>query len=308
MSKIHVATIITPDHLDKAYTMLESMRQFQDCHLHILLVAGLTVGAKVNLPANKNVTFYYPNDLFEGQSGRLNRLIFSKYSVIEETRPSNIAPLDYLRWALKPGFTHFLLKKFDKIIHCDCDLHFYNDFEEIIDYASDKSLVISPHWRTIHSMSSDELRYNFIHGLYNAGFFIATQKAGEILEWWSERCCVECSATSGTTYVDQKYLDLVPLYFENVGIIRHKGYNVAAWNANYLKRTIENGIVLVEGQPIIFIHYSPITIIWIENKTDPYLIKHLAEYKQALLKQQTSFYRESKQQFTTIDTTQINII
>jgi hypothetical protein len=249
-------------------------------------------------PEHNHVTFYTPDDIFDGPVGRINRLIFAKYSKVDTKRPPIIAPQDYLRWALKPGFTRHLLEQVaETIVYCDCDLYFYKDPIEILDYASDKSITISPHWRTIHSISTDELQFNFRHGLYNGGFFVVTQAGNEILEWWAERCCVECSASSDTTYVDQKYLDLVPLYFDNVGIIKHKGCNVAAWNLNYLRRTIEDNKVLIEGEEIIFIHFSPITIKWIESGLDIHLTEHLAEYNDTLTKWRMEFYRQNKQRF-----------
>jgi len=57
MSKIHIATIIT-SHYDKALTMLTSMRQFQDCHLHILFINF--VFNMANAPKNENITIYTP--------------------------------------------------------------------------------------------------------------------------------------------------------------------------------------------------------------------------------------------------------
>lgn len=291
----HIATIITPNHLDKAYTMLESLRRFRDVHLHVLIVNQYF--RPFEPPEHDHVTFYRPDDIFEGPMGRINRISFTKYSQIAKNRPAIIAPQDYLRWALKPGFVRSLLEKMAMVTFCDCDLFFYNDPAEVLEYASDKAITVSPHWRTINSVSTDEIQYNFRHGLYNGGFFIATQAGNKILEWWAERCCVECSATSETTYVDQKYLDLVPLYFDDVGVIKNKGYNVAAWNLNYLRRTVENGKVLVDGDEIVFIHYSPITISLIENGLDYQLTEHLMQYKDALTKQRIDFYRQEKQKF-----------
>lgn len=302
MSKLHVATIITPNHLDKAYTMIESMRKFHDCHAHILIVGAYHKVLKP--PTIPNTTFYTLDDMFSGKIGRINSLIFDKYKLPSEDRPPNIAKHDYLRWALKAGFIYKLLEsnKNNKLyIYCDCDLHFYNDYHEIIDYSSNKSITISPHWRTIHSTVMNEFQYNFKHGLYNGGFFICTHQAMPILEWWAERCCVECSATSNTTYVDQKYLDLVPLYFDNVGIIKHKGCNVAGWNMSYLQRSIKNGETLVSGQKIIFIHYSKVTVKHIEDGHDKELCWHLSQYKRDLMKQQINFIRQGKQEFISSD-------
>jgi hypothetical protein len=274
MSKVHIATIITISHFDKAMTMLESLRQYHDCHLHVLFTNCLF--DPIEIPENENVTVYVPNDIY---------------------RPAIIAPTDYLRWALKPGFVHKLLEEHEFVTFCDCDLHFYSDPAEILDYGNNHSVTLSPHWRTIHTKSTDEIKYNFMHGLYNGGFFMATREGRGILEWWAERCCVECTASSEVTYVDQKYLDLVPLYFENVGIIKHKGCNVAAWNRNHLERTIQDDKVLVDGHEIIFIHYSPVTITWIEKGLDIQLTEHLDQYKNDLAIQRMALYRLDKRQF-----------
>lgn len=295
MSEVHVATIITPNHLDKAYTMLDSLRRFQDAHLHVLVVNAYF--EQLETPEHDHVTFYSPNDIFDSPAGRINRLCFTRYSKPDPDRPPIIAPQDYLRWSLKPGFVLHLLEQYEDVVHCDCDLFFYGDPAEILEYACSKTITLSPHWRTIHSIATDEIQYNFRHGLYNGGFFIATRAAAEILTWWAERCCVECSASSETTYVDQKYLDLVPLYFDHVGIIKHKGYNVAAWNMNFLERTVKDGKVLVDGDEIVFIHFSPITIKWIESGLDLQLTEHLMEYNEALITQRMSFYRQDKTRF-----------
>jgi len=291
MSKVHIATIITLNHYDKALTMFASANRFRDCHLHILIVDRFH--EDISTPSDPNITVYRPNDISEGPCGRINRISLAKYREPDLSRPSLISQFDYLRWSLKPGFVSFLHQQHDTVMFCDSDLFFYNDFSEMLEKTKESSFIVSPHWRTIHTIITDELQYNFRHGLYNGGYFIATKQAEEILLWWAERCCVECSATSETTYVDQKYLDLVPLYFDNVHIIRHKGYNVAAWNAYYLPRTEENGEILVAGYPIIFIHYSPITICWIRQGLDLKLAEHLREYDAALLEQRMILLRKN---------------
>lgn len=291
MSEIEIASIITTNHCDKAFTMLESMREFRDCHLHLFPV-NLT---NEELPEHEHVTFYRPEEILDGPLGTINRLCYARYHNPPRPLPKIISRFDYLRWSLKAGFIRHLLQDHQMIIYADCDLHFYSDFSEIINYATSKSITLSPHWRTIHTTTGKEIDFNFRHGLYNGGFLIATQSGNHILDWWAERCCAECSASSETTYVDQKYLDMLPLYFDNIGIIKHKGYNVAAWNLSYLKRTIQDDEVLVAGEKIVFIHYSPITVRKIEEGDDFLLADHLREYKSALLKQRTNLYRNKLQ-------------
>ena len=147
----------------------------------------------------------------------------------------------------------------------------------------DNRIVISPHWREISPVANTDYKYNFMHGLYNGGFF-ATRDADDFLQWWTEMCAIECSAESSNgTYVDQKYLDVVPLYFDGVSIIRHSGCNVAGWNIHYLKRESSNHQILINGQPIVFIHFSPVTINKIESGEDYLLQGHMQEYDKKLM-------------------------
>ena len=295
---INVASIVTQNHVERALTMFSSMLKFRnDCHLDLLVVTGLKEQAQINL---KNVTIHHIEDFYEHKNCGLEyRLTVSKYASISEQRPSIIAPADYLRWSLKPVFTNILLENYNRVYFCDHDLYFYNDFTFLDEEANGKTICLSPHWRTISHTAEQEYEYNFKHGLYNGGFFIANKEGKPILRWWSEMCIHKCTAVAGdATYVDQKYLDVVPLYFDNVHIIKHKGCNVAAWNRTYNKRTISGNKILVGGNEIIFIHYSPVTERHIENGRDALLQEHLKQYKTALLETKTELLRSNMNQFT----------
>ena len=50
-------------------------------------------------------------------------------------------------------------------------------------------------------------------------------------------------------FVDQKWIDLVPGFYPDVGIIHHPGYNVAYWNLHC--RRVEIGDqIRVNGEPL----------------------------------------------------------
>lgn len=275
---IYISSIVTLDHVDKALTMFGSMCEHQECFLHLLIVDNHQ--QTLNL---KNVQLYKLDDLINHQTfGKDVRAAVARHNHAPPDRPTIIAPKDYVRWALKPIFANILLEQHESIVYCDSDLFFYNDYKFLIDDAADCSMLVSPHWRNIYHSTTHEWRFNFEHGLYNGGFFLVTRKGKRILNWWTEMCNHECTASSPTTYVDQRYLDVVPLYFPDVQTIMHKGCNVAAWNHQYLPRTAQNGTVLVADNPIIFIHYSPITIATIKSGIDHYLTNHLRQYYEAL--------------------------
>ena len=57
-------------------------------------------------------------------------------------------------------------------------------------------------------------------------------------------------------WTDQKWFNLVPIYFNNVNICKRKGFNTASWNIS--RRTIsrKNGQWLAGGERLIFFHFS----------------------------------------------------
>lgn len=67
--------------------------------------------------------------------------------------------------------------------------------------------------------------------------------------------CVDDKASG--IFVDQKWCDLVPAYFDGVRIVRDPGYNVASWNLSHrrIEITVE-GDILVNGHPLRFFHYT----------------------------------------------------
>lgn len=294
----NIATIVTPDYIDRALTMFGSISEFAECELHMLVITAGFENHKY--PDHANVKYYEMQDITSGPNGRINRLTFQKYKDINiSSLPEIISKYDYLRWALKPGFTMFLLEQMDQVIFCDNDLFFYNDPSGIFDTCFNNDMTISPHWRAIDNGHTDEMKYNFMHGLYNGGFYTASGSAVNILDWWAESCCVECSADSKYSYVDQKYLDLLPLYFgDQVGILKHKGCNVAAWNRTYLHRSVgEKDEILVDGHEIVFIHYSPVTIDHIERGLDYLLAQHLITYQKRLIEVRVQLMRQGMVQF-----------
>lgn len=297
---IHVATIVTHNHIDQALTLHASMQQFADITLHVLI----TNPHRNKLPALRkelgdNVVLHLTEEMTEDpQIGLTSRYIVSKYSFLsleDVSLPDYVNINDYLRWAFKSVFLQKLFQLgIDKIIYCDCDLFFYREYDFLIEHLQDNRIILSPHWRAIRPIIDNDYKFNFIHGIYNAGFIGLRADATDMLQWWSEMCTLECSADASRhgTYVDQKYLDIVPLYFDGVHVLKHKGCNVAAWNMRYLERTVQDGSVLVGGDPIVFIHFSPVTIHNIENGMDPLLIDAYQKYQEELKNQRLRLMRK----------------
>lgn len=302
---IRVASIVTSDYVESALTMFQSMRQFiPDCTLDLLVVSHHKQYPSCNIP---HVQIHCIEDFCDHpELGQLFRLALNNYSQSDCELPAHIGPLDYLRWSVKPLFSNILLEKYHKIFFCDHDLYFYSDFSFLDELSEGKSICLSPHWRTIYHSYGREWQYNYRHGVFNGGFFIVSRAGKKIMDWWAEMCLFRCSASCEYTYVDQKYLDLVPLYFDDVEVIKHKGCNVADWNRTYLERKQTPDGVMVGGQPIVFIHYSRVTVESIRGGDDHLLHDHLVEYEKQLEKTRMFLIHAGLPKFTTLPiTTQI---
>lgn len=58
-------------------------------------------------------------------------------------------------------------------------------------------------------------------------------------------------------FTDQRWLDLAPVFFLGIAILRNPGYNVATWNLTHRRAagSLEQGIT-INGEPLSFYHFS----------------------------------------------------
>jgi hypothetical protein len=199
------------------------------------------------------------------------KLILSKYG----------SHSDKLRWALKPVLIKYLLEtKYEKVIYVDNDIYFFSSPFTLIDKLNSSSILLTPHFYSADSEKNQNwFEANFRVGLYNAGFVGANKSAIPMLDWWKDCCIynVKKSYWRGL-YDDQKYLDLVPVLFDNVEILKDSGCNLAGWN--YKNRLIKLGEADLSS--VTFVHFAELTIKEfnkIENPFHPLFIEYLMMMK-----------------------------
>jgi hypothetical protein len=265
-------TIITADYLPYAVTLYRSLIKFHPEEMLIVLVADsvnpITGGA--DCPGIRILT---RQDIY---AGKYADIIYSKYA---DTNP------DALRWALKPVLiTHLLQNGFSKVIYADCDLYFVNEYEFLFTELNNFSLLLTPGRTTRNpQLQEEEFLSGYKYGQFNAGFIGATPAAISAMDWWANCCAfrVETNFSDGL-FVDQKYLDALPVLFEYTHIIRHKGCNIAFWNQHECKRVIINGEVRINGEfPIVFIHFTSKYIPELLEGNDPLIYSFYQEYEKS---------------------------
>jgi glycosyltransferase involved in cell wall biosynthesis len=167
--------------------------------------------------------------------------------------------------AIKPYCFKWLLenKKSNNIVYLDPDIYVLAEFVELYELLSaDADIVLTPHSTKPlrDGKDPDDLRL-LRTGAYNLGFCAVrpSSSASAFLDWWHghliENCTIEIEKG---VFVDQKYCDLVPSYFDNVRVLRHPGYNVAYWNLLHRKvsKDRETGMWQVNALPLRFFHFS----------------------------------------------------
>tara|TARA_R110002072_G_scaffold117281_14_gene248278 strand:+ start:9824 stop:10744 length:921 start_codon:yes stop_codon:yes gene_type:complete len=271
-------TIITANYFFYAKALFDSLAQFQpNASFKVLVVDaknkelaynGIDVVSLIEIKES------FPDD-------------YTKIAHYESDPESN------LRWALKPIFLKYLLlsEKFDKVLFLDPDLFFYNDPSFLFEKLVSSDVILTPHWRS-KDPEFDQANFEslFTGGLFNAGFFGCNKNAINILDWWLKVCAYKM-VKEGGFYVDQAYLNLMPIYFtEQVEVIQHKGCNISNWNMIECQRSLVKDDVIIDKKfPLIFIHFTNATINFIAFGKDAILKPHLRIYKETLLNHNASF-------------------
>jgi hypothetical protein len=269
-------TIITPSFVPFANTIYASLKQYH-VHVHFNILLVTTNTAEIEQAKNalhKEISFFTPTTLCADGMGKK---IFDKYFN---------AYIDRFRWSMKSVFISFLLEKkeYNKVIFFDPDIFVTNNCNFLFDELDRKDVILTPHWRPMRPFNQEvygqqhiNFEYLFTNGLYNAGFIGVQKKGIPLMNWWAEACYYRCEINPAKGfYDDQAYLNLFPLLSENVGIVYHRGCNVADWNISENKISLHGDEIIVnEKHPVIFVHFTQSLIKTIQQQNGNHLLQKL---------------------------------
>lgn len=248
--KLAIFTIISKNYLAYARTLMASVKiHYPHSPLYICL-------------ADKIDGYFDPGkELFEVVEAEqldipdFNRFTF-RYEIIE------------LNTAVKPFMFKWLLENTDceAVIYLDPDilvLHKLDHVEEILDQGA--LAVLTPHiCEPMPDDNKDPREVDLLRtGTFNLGFFALARhfRATKLLDWWCKRLTYDCRVDlEGGLFVDQKWMDLLPSFFNDVQILRQPTYNVAYWNLMHRPVQKKNGCWMVHDAPLRFFHFSGINI------------------------------------------------
>lgn len=175
---------------------------------------------------------------------------FTQYSVMEANTAVKPFVLDHLLFTVGH----------EKVAYIDPDIQMFQPMSEMWAALDDSSIVLTPHMRQPLADDKHPTELGILQsGTYNLGFvgLKADETARRFLEWWQERLYRDCIVDIPRgLFVDQKWVDLVPGYFQAVHILHAPTYNVAYWNLHDREVVFDGDTPTVDGQPLVFFHFS----------------------------------------------------
>jgi len=170
-----------------------------------------------------------------------------------------------LATAIKPYVLVDLLNDpdVDRVLYFDPDMVLFSRLDDMLESLDGANVVLTPHLTSPES-TLEGIRDNEIsalkHGVYNLGFVGVrnTPEGRRFAGWWADRIYHFCVADiPGGLFTDQRWIDLVPAFFDGVGILKTTRFNVATWNIPTRRVTGDHQQgFLVDGQPLGFYHFT----------------------------------------------------
>ncbi|SOD83217.1 glycosyltransferase family protein [Spirosoma fluviale] len=251
-------TICSINYLAQARTLGDSLRQTNPDYQYIIgLVDKLSVA---NLPAE--LVPDYP------------MLEVDKIGIPDFAAMCDRYDITELNTAVKPFYIDYLYQTYpdaSAVIYFDPDIIVFQPLNELNEALTRHSLVLTPH---TCSPTPDWERPNEQHhlntGIFNLGFIGLRNDATahQFVNWWKDRLVYECRIDlCEGLFVDQHWVNFAPVYFNNVLIDHHLGYNMAYWNLHerFISQT-DAGNWVVSGErastpaqqtePLQFFHFS----------------------------------------------------
>ncbi|WP_221564749.1 glycosyltransferase [Alkalihalobacillus sp. TS-13] len=237
------------------------------CANHLALASILRDSIKRHMPEHKFVVCMFEKEIPHNiQSfGSFDDVILAKDIGFKNFNQTIFKYNQYeASGACKGQLFRYMLQAYpseDKFVLLDADTQVFSPFTEVQEALKTNSIVITPHIiQPPENLKSVGLEQSFLQsGIFNTGFLAINRSktANTFVDWWAERL-EHFSYTDPPRglYNEQRWIDHVPVYFDQVLRLKHPGYNVAKWN--FFERTLteQNGKYFVNGLPLRFIHFS----------------------------------------------------
>jgi hypothetical protein len=239
-------TVCTLNRLGQVLVLGNSLLQYNPDYIFIVGLAD-ELNGRIDPTQYGNFKFIPLSEINIPDQGKLT----SQYDAFE------------LSCALKPYFGTYILKEYnpDYLFYFDTDMCIYNSLSVLEDALQTHSILLTPHYVTpLPDDGKYPLERDVLNaGLYNGGFIGLKNSphAAAFLHWWKERLYDQgYNNVCEGMMVDQLWLNLAPLFFEEVLILKHPGCNIAYWNLHERVLSFDANKYFVNEQPLVFFHFS----------------------------------------------------
>ncbi len=224
------------------------------------------------LRTNPDYTFHIA--IVDKKSDEINYAIYSdfNFTFVDEI---GIKQLDNLieryniielNTSVKASYFKHLLKTYPNCSHVhyfDPDIKLFERLDSLDSYFNNHSILLTPH--ILHPIPDDYLepRENMFlnYGIYNLGYIGLKNhpESFKLLDWWENHTIgLGYMDVKNGYFVDQLWMNHVPLFFNGVHILREKGFNCAPWNIQERHILEVKGCqILLDDQSLLtFYHFS----------------------------------------------------
>lgn len=166
--------------------------------------------------------------------------------------------------AVKPFYFEYFFNsnpEIDHIYYIDPDIFFYQSPMELEKEWGSSEILLTPNLVELPEKTVTGELASLRHGINNLGFIGVKrgENSSRFLSWWKERLRIYCKIDKCRgIFVDQKWIDLAPLFFEKIKSVKHLGWNMAWWNLSErnLIKVQEGYFVNSSKSNLVFFHFS----------------------------------------------------
>jgi glycosyltransferase involved in cell wall biosynthesis len=308
-----VFTICSKNYLHYALTLRESLLKYNNCTNFIIFICDninnefeADIFKQLNL---KGVEFYFIAELNIVNNTNFEAMLF-KYHILEANT------------AFKPFIIRYLFHKgYQKVIYLDPDIYVYSTIQKVFDILNSYDIIVTPHITIPYNDPKKPGLTDIMKaGIYNLGFIALSNTVNSInfLNWWAGKlenfCYVDLNEH---LFVDQKWCDWLPVFFENIFILKNPGYNTAYWNLHerYIKKV--NSVWFSNDDILVFFHFSGLNLDKLNDislhqnrfslENFPNLIELFNDYKKEVLKQNPEIFTKMLYNYNYLPNTDILI-
>jgi len=280
-------TLCSNNYLAHAKTLGDSLRKTNP---DITFVIGLTD----KLSHGIDYTFFEPFEILTYDKLGFDFFdeMIVKYNIIE------------FNTSVKPFYFEyfFSLYKGAMVYYFDPDILCYGSLKELNDLLLVNNFILTPHiTKPVNEVSIFEPIILNV-GIYNLGFIGIrnTSVSAMFLKWWQYRLKDYCyMAPQKGLFVDQIWINFLPLLFDGVHVTMLPNYNMACWNIKERTLIKAGDVYFVNStdHPLVFFHFSgfsPNEPNYISKfQTPEFSLEFLSDYKD-LYSEYASLIKQNK--------------